>query len=92
MFNYTCIEVNGIAFAWCIEKMGSSHRYTECQSFCPVVRIGFPLTRKRVLLLLLGPGGKGVGTNYDVATDTVLLYLGVGYPLISSANSGLEKY
>ncbi len=37
----------------------STTEYTVCQAFCPVVQIGSlpPLTRKRVLLPPLGPGG-----------------------------------
>ncbi len=49
-----------------------STEYTECQAFWPAVRIGSPLTRKRVLLPCFGPkgeifwacGGGGGGTQF----------------------------
>ncbi len=53
-----------------------STEFTDCQALCPVVRIGSPLTRKRVLLPPLGPRGEPRllerGPNPDEGTDTLV--------------------
>ncbi len=59
--------------------VGRKSMCTECQAFCPVVRIGSPnlLTRKRVLLPLWVQGRRHTrlgGPNPDEGTGTLVLY------------------
>jgi hypothetical protein len=69
---------------WIMIQNDCSTEYTECQAFCPVVRMGsHPLTRKLVLsplwIDLRGKhslAGEGVGgPNSDERTDTLVLYI-----------------
>ncbi len=52
--------------------------YTECEAFYQVVRIGYPLARKRVLLTPFGPrgeiAGEGVGRDLIPTTGQTLWY------------------
>ncbi len=51
--------------------------YTECQAFCPVVRIGSPTPSPQVSVAAPpGPGGEGLGgPNSYEGTDTLVLYI-----------------
>ena len=68
IYNFQFIMVAPCGFKkktyFLVKPLDHITEYRECQAFCPVVRNGSPLTRKRVLP---PPQGGGVDTLVDTA-------------------------